>query len=69
MTTVVLGERPPELEAYLDRRRVLGLDGHDEMWDGVYRWTVDAHAKAVAPLPPVCLGGLRRPARATGLVA
>lgn len=33
--TVVLGERPPELTAWLERRRALGLDGHDEVWEGV----------------------------------
>lgn len=32
---MLLGERPPEVEALLERRRVLGLDGHDEVWEGV----------------------------------
>ncbi len=36
MTTLVLGPRPPELQALIDRRRKLGQDGHDEVWDGVY---------------------------------
>ena len=36
MTTLVLGPRPPELQALIDKRRELGLDGHDEVWDGVY---------------------------------
>jgi len=36
MTTLVLGPRPPELQALIDKRRELGLDGHDEVWNGVY---------------------------------
>ena len=36
MTTIVLGPRPPELEAWLERRRSLGLDGRDEVWEGRY---------------------------------
>lgn len=35
MTTVILGERPAELEALLERRRLWGADRHDEVWDGV----------------------------------
>lgn len=45
MTTVVLGERPAELEAFIERRRALGLDGHDEVWDGVYRVAPHAHSR------------------------
>ncbi len=44
MRTVVLGERPPELEALIDKRRRLGLDGHDEVWDGVYVMAPHAHS-------------------------
>lgn len=36
MTTIVLGPRPPELEAWLERRRRLGQDRRDEVWDGRY---------------------------------
>ena len=36
MATVVLGERPAELESWLTRRRALGQDRHDEMWKGDY---------------------------------
>ncbi len=43
MTTLVLGPRPPELQALIDRRRLLGLDGHDEVWDGVYHVAPHAH--------------------------
>ncbi len=34
MTTVVLGERPAELDQWLDRRRSLGQDRYDEVWEG-----------------------------------
>lgn len=36
MRTVILGERPPELEAFLARRRTLGQDRFDEVWEGNY---------------------------------
>jgi len=41
--TVVLGERP-EVQAFLDRRRALGQDLFDEMWDGVYHVAPMAHS-------------------------
>lgn len=44
MRTVVLGERPVELEALIEKRRRLGLDGHDEVWDGVYVMAPHAHS-------------------------
>ena len=44
MRTVVLGERPAELAALIDKRRRLGLDGHDEVWDGVYVMAPHAHS-------------------------
>lgn len=43
MTTVVLGQRPPELEDFLRRRRELGQDGFDEIWEGVYHVAPMAH--------------------------
>lgn len=36
MRTVVLGERPPGLESFLTRRRALGQDRFDEVWEGSY---------------------------------
>lgn len=36
MATVLLGDRPPELETWLTRRRELGQDRHDEVWEGDY---------------------------------
>lgn len=44
MRTVVLGERPAELEALIEKRRRLGLDGHDEVWEGVYVMAPHAHS-------------------------
>lgn len=36
MRTVVLGPRPPLLEELIERRRALGQDTFDEVWDGDY---------------------------------
>ena len=36
MKTVVLGARPPALEALIQRRKALGLDLFDEVWEGEY---------------------------------
>jgi Uma2 family endonuclease len=43
MTTVVLGQRPRELEEFLRRRHELGQDGFDEVWEGVYHVAPMAH--------------------------
>lgn len=66
MRTIVLGPPPPELEALIARRRALGLDTHDEVWEGEYHMTPaasGAHAKLDQVLAE-CLGPL---ARAVGL--
>ena len=44
MTTIVRGARPPELEAYLERRRLSGADRFDEVWDGRYVVAPDPHS-------------------------
>ncbi len=36
MTTIFRGTRPPELQDWLDRRRRLGQDRRDEVWEGRY---------------------------------
>ena len=36
MRTVILGERPPAIEALIELRRVTGADRRDEIWDGDY---------------------------------
>jgi Uma2 family endonuclease len=41
--TVVLGPRPPEIEAFIERRRRLGQDKHDEVWQGDYHMAPYAH--------------------------
>jgi len=65
--TVVLGQLSPDLEALLARRRALGQDLFDEIWEGEYH-------VAAAPHPwhgyiEIALGELLGPlARAVGLV-
>ena len=67
MKTVVLGPPPQELEQLIQRRRALGLDKFDEVWEGNYHVAPMAHPKhgylqtAVAVL-------LHQRAEATGLV-
>src|SRR5215213_7848817 len=36
MKTVILGEQPPEIAAFLARRRALDQDRLDEVWEGEY---------------------------------
>lgn len=43
MKTVTLGARPPELEAVIERRRALGQDHFDEVWEGDYHMAPMAH--------------------------
>lgn len=43
MKTVVLGPRPEALESYIQRRRALGLDTFDEIWEGSYHMAPAAH--------------------------
>jgi len=43
MTTVVLGPPRAELEHLLERRRALGLDKFDEVWEGTYHMAPEAH--------------------------
>jgi len=44
VTIVVVGEHP-EFAALVERRRALGVDGHDEVWEGVYHVAPYAHAR------------------------
>jgi Uma2 family endonuclease len=41
--TVVLGEQPPEIAAFLARRRALGQDRFDEVWEGDYHVVPGPH--------------------------
>ncbi|HUR74904.1 MAG TPA: Uma2 family endonuclease [Sporichthya sp.] len=43
MKTVVVGPRPPEIEALIERRRALGQDRFDEVWDGDYHMNPVPH--------------------------
>ncbi len=45
MRTVVLGGRPQELEQLIERRRALGLDKYDEIWEGDYHVAPEAHSR------------------------
>ncbi|MEJ7845708.1 MAG: Uma2 family endonuclease [Acidimicrobiales bacterium] len=45
MRTVVLGPRPAELEALIARRRALGLDTFDEVWEGEYHMSPAPHPR------------------------
>ena len=45
MRTVVLGERPVELEELIARRRALGQDAFDEVWEGEYHVAPHAHSR------------------------
>lgn len=36
MRTVILGERPPQVEALIESRRATGADLYDEVWEGDY---------------------------------
>jgi Uma2 family endonuclease len=45
MRTVLLGERPREVEDFLDRRRALGLDLFDEVWEGDYHMAPAPHGR------------------------
>ena len=45
MPTLVMDPPPAELEALLERRRRLGLDHHDEMWEGVLHMNPAPHGR------------------------
>lgn len=45
MPLVVLDPLPTEIEELLERRRRLGLDGGDEMWDGVLHMNPGPHGR------------------------
>lgn len=45
MRTVVLGEPAAELQDWLDRRRALGLDLFDEVWEGAYHVAPSPHRR------------------------
>jgi len=68
MSTVVLGEQPV-VTAWLDRRRALGLDVFDEVWEGDYHVAPNARAEhaAVAMSIMVVLSPHARRAQVRGI--
>ena len=67
MRTVVLGPRPPELEALIQRRRALGQDRFDEVWEGDYHMVPGPHFRHAAVDSELAVL-LRTPAQRAGLV-
>ena len=69
MTTVLATtDDLPELRAALDRRRELGLDLYDEVWEGVYR-IVNAPGPRHAAIQATLLAILEPLAEERGIVA
>jgi len=66
MRTLIPDPAPPEIEAFLQRRRRLGLDRKDEVWKGVLHMVPapsHSHADVAQQLAVI----LDRPSRAAGL--
>lgn len=63
MRTVVIGPQPPEIEALIAERRRLGLDKHDEVWEGDYHMNYGPSGPHgwVSSQLQVILTGLARP--------
>ncbi len=66
MRTVVLGEPPPAVADWLERRRALGQDLFDEVWEGEYHVSPAAHPSH-GDLDDQVATLLRPRARAAGL--
>jgi Uma2 family endonuclease len=66
MRTVVVGPRPAEVEALLERRRRHGLDLFDELWEGTLHMA-PAPGVAHAIVADEVAAVLREPARRAGL--
>ena len=45
MRTVLLGDRPPEVEQLIARRHALGQDLYDEVWEGEYHMAPAPHGR------------------------
>jgi len=67
MPTLVLDPQPAELDALLERRRRLGLDRHDEIWEGVLHVNPGPHGRHHRIGHQLALA-LDAPARAAGLL-
>ena len=66
MSTLIPG-REPVVEAWLDERRARGLDGRDEVWEGVYHVVPHEHGRNGAVAMQLVLV-LAEAARAAGLL-
>ncbi len=66
MRTVVLGERPRELDALIAHRRAMGTDLYDEVWEGDYHMN-PAPRKSHAGLDDEIAAVLRPHAKRLGL--
>jgi len=64
--TVVVGDPPAEVQAWLDRRRALGQDLFDEVWEGEYHVAPAPHRRH-GDLDDQLAAILRPTARAVGL--
>jgi Uma2 family endonuclease len=63
VTTIIRGPRPPEVEAWLERRRQAGLDRFDEVWGGRYVVAPDPHlnhGRTQLGAPALLLSAARR---------
>lgn len=62
MPTLVMDPAPVEIDALIERRRRLGLDHRDEIWEGVYRMNPPAshEHQAIAQQLAELLGPLAR---------
>jgi Uma2 family endonuclease len=67
MKTVILGDQPPEIAAFLARRRALDQDRSDEVWEGDYH-VVPAPHPWHSYVHNTLMHLLTAPARAAGLV-
>ena len=65
MSIVIVGEEP-EIAAWLARRRALGQDGFDEVWEGVYHVSPNARSEH-AQVGVEIVSALLRRARSAGL--
>lgn len=45
MRTVLVGDPPVDVQRWLERRRALGQDGFDEVWEGEYHVAPMAHGR------------------------
>lgn len=66
MRTLIPDPAPPEIEAFLQRRKRLGLDRKDEVWEGVYH-VVPAPSGEHATVAARVLEVLGQHARTAGL--